>query len=90
MTNVNQIEKTVITWDYQGEITARKIGSDYEKKGMPIIYHGYALDDDIKKIGEDYDATHLLHFIDVEDIILVSYKDEMGGFTVPVKVKDLI
>lgn len=33
--------------------------------------------------------THVLYFLDHEKVILVSLTDEMGGFTVEVKLEDL-
>lgn len=86
---MDNVEKTIVAWCENGKKTAYDVGGKYEKLGAKITYHGKALEQELKKIGENYDATHLLYFLNEEDIILISFKDEMGGFTVPIKVQDL-
>ena len=34
--------------------------------------------------------THVLHFMDDENIRLVSLSDEMGGFTTDITINDLL
>lgn len=83
-------EKTIFTWTEDGKATAEEIGQKYEKKGMPITYHGKAVENQLHEIGKSYEASHLLHFLGDEEILLISFKDEMGGYSVYVQVKDLI
>ncbi len=86
---MKQQVKAVFTWEIAGERTAKSYVTQYEQKGFVVSLNGIAQRDDLIAIGTDENATHVLHFLDGENVILVSLADEFGGFTVEITTKDL-
>ncbi len=62
----------------------------YRQSGMLAYFYGIADEKDLISLGKDNGMTHVLHFVDGENIKMVSVADEMGGFTVDITVDDLI
>ncbi|WP_317855435.1 hypothetical protein [Chakrabartyella piscis] len=86
---MKQIVKAIFTWEGIGEVTAKSFVSQYEKKGFVVEMYGTAHRDDLIAIGTEQKATHVLHFLDVTNVVLVSLADEFGGFTVEITTNDL-
>lgn len=62
----------------------------YRQSGMAAYFYGVAEEADLVSIGESNGMTHVLHFMDAENIRLVRLSDEMGGFTTDIKISDLL
>lgn len=82
--------KAVFTWTEVGEATARMVEGIYAEGGLETVLHGQATEEGLIPLGNDAGATHVLHFLDTEKLLVVSLADEMGGFTVEVLVGDLV
>ena len=85
-----QKTKALFTCTEAGYETAIGIMEAYRQSGMLAYFYGIADEKDLVELGETNGMTHVLHFVDAENIKLVSIADEMGGFTVDVTVSDLI
>lgn len=85
-----QKTKALFTCTEAGYAAALRIMEAYRSGGMQAFFYGIADEKDIVSLGEENGMTHVLHFLDGENLKLVSIADEMGGFTVDVTVGDLI
>ncbi|MBQ9090649.1 MAG: hypothetical protein IJY52_00055 [Anaerotignum sp.] len=85
-----QKTKALFTCTEAGYEAAIGIMEVYRQSGMLAYFYGIADEKDIVALGEDNGMTHVLHFVDGENIKLVSISDEMGGFTVDITINDLI
>ena len=85
-----QRAKALFTCTEAGWDTALRIMEAYRSSGMHAIFYGKAAEDALIALGKESGMTHVLHFLDEENIRMVSIADEMGGFTVDITVKDLI
>lgn len=85
-----QKTKALFTCTEAGYEMAVAIMEAYRLSGMAAYFYGIADAKDLVELGETNGMTHVLHFVDEENIKLVSISDEMGGFTVDVTVSDLI
>ncbi|MBQ9090731.1 MAG: hypothetical protein IJY52_00470 [Anaerotignum sp.] len=85
-----QKTKALFTCTEAGYETAIGIMEVYRQSGMLAYFYGIADEKDLVELGEMNGMTHVLHFVDAENIKLVSIADEMGGFTVDITVNDLI
>lgn len=83
--------KTLIAWEDKGKITAYKIGLTYRDNGM-IVQNSFIYNDfDANfKYAKENGIAHMLYFEDSENLKVVSFLDEMGGYTVSAKVSDLV
>lgn len=73
-----------------GKIQAARLAEQYCGAGWQVrLSHGMGLEES-RKQAMDNDMTHLLYFHDAECITLVSFSDEMGGYSVDIRVSDLI
>ena len=82
--------KALFTCTEAGYEMAVVICEAYKASGMAAYFYGLSDEKDLVELGEMNGMTHVLHFVDDENIKLVSISDEMGGFTVDVKVSDLL
>lgn len=82
--------KALVGWTAMGEKTAKFIGEKYKTAGAEISFYGQVPKEELISLAEQGHMTHVLYFLDHERLLLVSLADEMGGFTVEVKVNDLI
>ena len=82
--------KALFTWTAAGAEAAMEIAGVYRQAGMQVFLYGEAAEADLIALGEADGMTHVLHFVDAENIRLVSLTDEMGGFTVDIQKKDLV
>ncbi len=87
---MEQQTKALFTCTQTGYETAVGITDLYRKSGMQAFFYGIAEEGDLVALGEENGMTHVLHFIDAENLKLVSICDEMGGFTADITVEDLI
>ena len=85
-----QTTKALFTCTEAGYEMAVAITEVYRQSGMTAYFYGIADAADLVSIGETNGMTHVLHFMDEENIRLVSLSDEMGGFTTDVKISDLL
>ncbi|MGN1231038.1 MAG: hypothetical protein ACI4TP_03985 [Anaerotignum sp.] len=85
-----QKTKALFTCTEAGYDAALGIMELYRKSGMQAFFYGIAEEKDLISLGETNGMTHVLHFLDGENLKLVSISDEMGGFTVDITVNDLI
>ena len=85
-----QKTKALFTCTEAGYEMAIAIMEAYRQGGMAAYFYGIADAADLISIGETNGMTHVLHFMDDENIRLVSLADEMGGFTTDVKISDLL
>ena len=85
-----QKTKALFTCTEAGYEMAIAISEAYKLSGMLAYFYGIADEKDLVELGEMNGMTHVLHFVDAENIKLVSISDEMGGFTVDVTVNDLL
>ena len=90
MAEKQQKVKALFTWKAAGSEAAMEIAAAYRKAGMQVFLYGEAEEADLIALGEADGMTHVLHFMDAENIRMVSLADEMGGFTVDVRKSDLI
>lgn len=82
--------KALIGWTETGEGSAKLYGEKYKAAGVEIFLCGQRPKEELILLGEQENMTHVLYFLDHERLLLVSLADEMGGFTVEIKVEDLI
>ena len=82
--------KALFTCTEAGYEAALSIMELYRRGGMQAFFYGIAAEADLISLGETNGMTHILHFVDEENIKLVSIADEMGGFTVDISINDLI
>ena len=83
--------KTLIAFTEKGRQKAIEIALIYRQSGMYIEMS--LLGDDISKnmhYAESKQMSHVLYFIDSENMKVISLADEMGGFTVDIAVSELI
>ena len=85
-----QVTKALFTCTEAGYEMAIVICEAYKASGMAAYFYGLADAKDLVELGETNGMTHVMHFMDEENIKLVSISDEMGGFTVDVTVNDLL
>lgn len=85
-----QKTKALFTCTEAGNDMALSIMEAYRQSGMLAYFYGIADEKELVELGEMNGMTHVLHFVDAENIKLVSISDEMGGFTVDIKVSDLL
>lgn len=85
-----QKTRALFTCTEAGYDAAIGIMDAYRKGGMTAYFYGIADEKELVELGEANGMTHVLHFVDGENIKLVSIADEMGGFTVDITVNDLI
>lgn len=85
-----QTTKALFTCTEAGYDAALQIMEQYRRNGMYAVFYGIANDADLISLGETNGMTHVLHFLDEENIRLVSIADEMGGFTVDISINDLL
>lgn len=85
-----QKTKALFTCTEAGYDAALDIMEQYRKNGMYAVFYGIADAADLISLGETNGMTHVLHFLDGENIRLVSIADEMGGFTVDISINDLL
>lgn len=85
-----QKTKALFTCTDAGYDAALDIMDQYRRSGMYAVFYGIADEKDLISLGETNGMTHVLHFVDGENIKLVSIADEMGGFTVDISINDLI
>ncbi|MBR6543397.1 MAG: hypothetical protein IKT73_09355 [Anaerotignum sp.] len=85
-----QTTKALFTCTEAGYEMATVIMDAYRASGMYAVFFGIADESMLVELGEMNGMTHVLHFVDDENIKLVSLSDEMGGYTVDVKVSDLL
>ena len=85
-----QKTKALFTCTEAGYEMAVAIMEAYRQSGMAAYFYGIAEAADLISIGETNGMTHVLHFVDGENLKLVSISDEMGGFTVDITINDLI
>lgn len=85
-----QATKALFTCTEAGYEMAIVICEAYKASGMAAYFYGLADANDLVELGTTNGMTHVLYFVDDENIKLVSISDEMGGFTVDVKVSDLL
>ena len=82
--------KALFTCTQAGYDAASSIMERYRRGGMQVFFYGIAEEEDLFRLGEDNQMTHVLRFVDEETIKLISIADEMGGFTVDIGINDLI
>ena len=82
--------KALFTCTEAGYDTALRILEEYRRSGMQVIFCGIAAEEELLSLGEQSGVTHVLHFLDAENIRLISLCDEMGGFTADILLTDLI
>ena len=82
--------KALFTWAEAGADAAMEIAGAYRRAGMQVVLYGEAAEAELVALGEDNGMTHVLHFVDAQNIRLVSLTDEMGGFTVDIQKNDLV
>ena len=88
---MEQKVRAVFAWTEAGYETAVRVADLYRKAGMEIFLYGLSEGGEaLVSLGEEAKASHVLYFMDAERISMVSLTDEMGGFTVEVRVSDLI
>ena len=85
-----QKTKALFTCTEAGYEMAVAITEVYRQSGMAAYFYGIADEKELVELGEMNGMTHVLHFMDEENIRLVSLADEMGGFTTDVKISDLL
>lgn len=85
-----QQTKALFTCTEAGYETALAIMQRYRQSGMQAFFYGIAAEEDLISLGEENDMSHVLHFLDTENLKLVSIRDEMGGFTADITISDLI
>lgn len=85
-----QQTKALFTCTEAGYEAAIRIMEQYRRSGMQAFFYGIAAEEDLISLGEQNGMTHVLHFLDAENLKLVSIQDEMGGFTVDITTKDLL
>jgi len=85
-----QKTKALFTCTEAGYEMAVVICEAYKTSGMTAYFYGLADEKELVELGEMNGMSHVLHFVDDENIKLVSISDEMGGYTVDVKVSDLL
>ena len=85
-----QAAKALFTCTEAGYEMAVAITEVYRQSGMAAYFYGIADAADLVSIGETNGMTHVLHFMDEENIRLVSLSYEMGVFTTDVKISDLL
>lgn len=85
-----QKTKALFTCTEAGYDAAVDIMEQYRKSGMQAFFYGIAKEEDLLLLGEENGMTHVLHFLVGENLKLVSIRDEMGGFTVDITIRDLI
>ena len=90
MAQKQQKVKALFTWKAAGSETAMEIAAAYRQAGMQVFLYGEAEEADLIALGEADGMTHVLYFMDTENIKMISLADEMGGFTVEIKKSDLI
>jgi len=83
--------KTLISYTEKGRMAACHIANEYRRSGM-------ALENSL--LGSDFETnfayarnknmTHMLYFLDHENVKVVSLSDELGGFTVDVTIDELV
>ena len=82
--------KALFTCTEEGYDAALGIMETYRRNGMHAIFYGRVSEEDLIALGQQNGMTHVLHFLDKENIRMISIADEMGGFTVDITVNDLI
>lgn len=87
---MEQQTKALFTCTEAGYDTALAILERYRQGGMQAFFYGIAREEDLISLGEANGMSHVLHFLDAENLKLVSLTDEMGGFTADITVADLI
>lgn len=83
--------KTLIAFAVEGARKAIEIANIYRKSGMYVEMS--LLGENLQKniaYAEKKNMTHVLYFIDSENMKVVSLADEMGGFTVDIPISELI
>lgn len=74
----------------EGMAQAERLAEHYCGAGWQVtLQHGSGLEE-CRKQAEEGQMTHFLYFHDAERITLVSFADEMGGYSVDIQVSDLI
>lgn len=85
----NKGVKVMIAGDREGLAAAEKYSLIY-KKLFDVIY-----ENSINEFEGAYEAakeramTHMLYFVNDIDLLLVSFADELGGYTLEITVDDL-
>lgn len=82
--------KALFTCAPAGYDAALAIMERYRQSGMQAFFYGIAAEADLISLGEENGMSHVLHFLDAENLKLVSIRDEMGGFTAEITISDLI
>lgn len=81
--------KAVFAAQTLGREKAEEIAALYRKAGMEAIFRTETDFEQNRCFAEQEGMTHLLYFSDKEHITMVSFADEMGGFTVEILLSDL-
>lgn len=82
--------KALFAWAEPGHDAAVRIAGLYRRAGMEIFLYGPAEPEGLAELGAAHSMTHVLYFLDGEQLKLVSLADEMGGFTADILISDLI
>lgn len=81
--------KAVFAAHPTGREKAKEIAKLYQAAGMEAMFREKEGFVENRDWAEKAGMTHLLYFSDKEHITLVSFADEMGGFTVEILLSDL-
>lgn len=83
--------KTLVAYTEIGKTTAFQIANEYRRDGMYV--ENSLLGEDIEEnmsYAKEKEMTHVLYFVDSENVKVISLADEMGGFTVDIAVDELV
>lgn len=81
--------KAVFAAHPTGREKAKEIAKLYQAAGMEAVFREAEDFAENRDFAEKEGMTHLLYFSDEEHITMVSFADEMGGFTVEILLSDL-
>lgn len=81
--------KVLITGDDEGLKTAEKFYGIYKNIFDAVYAEGVLGFEMAYKRAESEKMTHMLYFADETNVILSSFADEMGGYTLEITVDDL-
>ena len=86
---MEQKVRAVFAAHFTGKEKAREMAGLYQEAGVEAIFREAEDFMENKNWAEQEGMTHLLYFSDEEHITMVSFADEMGGFTVEILLSDL-
>lgn len=87
---MEQKVKALFSAAAEGRAQAERLAEQYRTAGWQIHLHHTEDLEESRRWAEERLMTHLLYFHDEEQVTLVSFADEMGGYSVEIKVSDLI